>query len=394
MAEFRMPSLGADMERGTLVHWFVKPGDLVKRGDIFAEVETQKGVIDVEIFEGGEISELVVPEGEEAPVGAVLALLNGARAVPTVVTEETAPEEPVVEERPVEAAPVQPPARPSRRREALRVSTVARRLAEELGIDLTSVQGSGPGGAIGLGDVRRAARDAGQQPVPARQAPADQASAMRAAIAAAMTRSKREIPHYYLGTDIDIKAALDWLEAENRRRPVTERLLSAALLVKAVALAVRDVPEMNGSWVDDAFQPGQSVHVGVAISLRDGGLIAPAVLDADRKSLGEVMEAMSDLVMRARGGKLRSSELTDATITVTSLGEQGVDTVYGVISPPQVALVGFGEIVERPVAVDGMIGVRPVIRATLSADHRASVGHRGGVFLRRVRNLLQTPEDL
>jgi pyruvate dehydrogenase E2 component (dihydrolipoamide acetyltransferase) len=392
MPEFRMPSLGADMEHGTLVQWFVKPGDRVKRGDIVAEVETQKGVIDVEIFEDGEISELVVPEGAEVPVGAVLAYLNGT-AKPATPEKVSAP--PEVQQAPERAEPgeiARPAVVPARQRTGVRVSPVARRLAEELGVDLTTIAGSGPGGAIGLGDVRRAAR-AEKKPSPPSQT-ADQAAAMREAIAAAMSRSKREIPHYYLGADIDMKAALDWLEAENRTRSVADRLLYAALLVKAVALAVRDVPEMNGFWTDGRFQGSEPVHAGVAISLRDGGLIAPAIHNADTRSVTEVMAAMSDLVMRTRSGKLRSSELTDATITVTSLGEQGVDTVYGVIYPPQVALVGFGDIVERPVAIDGMIAVRPVIRATLSADHRASVGHRGGIYLRRVRDLLQRPDAL
>jgi pyruvate dehydrogenase E2 component (dihydrolipoamide acetyltransferase) len=388
MPEFCMPSLGADMERGTLVQWFVKPGDRVKRGDIVAEVETQKGVIDVEIFEDGEISELVVPEGAEVPVGAVLAYLNGAAKTPAPSEVTTAPEM----SEPVKAAQPTRLDETPRRRAGLRVSPVARRLAEELGVDLTTITGSGPGGAIGLGDVRRAAR-ADEEPSPPSQT-AGQAAAMREAIAAAMSRSKREIPHYYLGADIDMKAALDWLEAENRTRSVADRLLYAALLVKAVALAVRDVPEMNGFWTDGRFQGSETVHAGVAISLRDGGLVAPAIHNADTRSVTEVMAAMSDLVMRTRSGKLRSSELTDATITVTSLGEQGVDTVYGVIYPPQVALVGFGDIVERPVAIDDMIVVRPVIRATLSADHRASVGHRGGIFLRRVRDLLQRPDAL
>jgi pyruvate dehydrogenase E2 component (dihydrolipoamide acetyltransferase) len=154
------------------------------------------------------------------------------------------------------------------------------------------------------------------------------------------------------------------------------------------------VPEVNGFWIDGAFQPSEAVHVGVAISLRQGGLIAPAIHDVQAKSLAELMRDLRDLVARARGGRLRSSEVSDPTITVTNLGDQGVQTAFGIIHPPQVALVGFGKISERPWAVEGMLGVRPVLTATLAADHRASDGHRGGLFLAAIDRLLQEPEKL
>jgi pyruvate dehydrogenase E2 component (dihydrolipoamide acetyltransferase) len=284
---------------------------------------------------------------------------------------------------------------------------VARKLAEELGVDLATVTGTGPGGAIQRADIERAAAARAPTPPPAappaapaappaRPAPtaAERRAAMRDAIARAMARSKREIPHYYLGTDIDLQRALAWLEAENLKRPVTQRLLPAVLLLKAVALALHEVPELNGYWAEGAFQPSEAIHIGVAISLRQGGLIAPAIHHVDLLSLDELMGALRDLVMRARGDRLRSSELTDATITVSNLGEQGVATVFGVIYPPQVALVGFGAITERPWAAGGLLGVRPVVTATLAADHRASDGHRGGLFLAAVNRLLQEPDKL
>jgi pyruvate dehydrogenase E2 component (dihydrolipoamide acetyltransferase) len=217
---------------------------------------------------------------------------------------------------------------------------------------------------------------------------------MRRVIAAAMARSKREIPHYYLASTIDMSRSLNWLAAENAKRTVTRRLLYSALLIRAVALAARELPEVNGFWIDGAFKHADGVHVGVAISLRQGGLINPAIHDVDKKSLDELMENMLDLVNRARTGHLRSSELSDGTITVTNLGEQGVETVFGVIYPPQVALVGFGKIIERPFASNGLVDARPMIDATLSADHRVSDGHRGGRFLREMDGLLQEPERL
>ena len=216
---------------------------------------------------------------------------------------------------------------------------------------------------------------------------------MRKAIAAAMARSKREIPHYYLTQTVDLRRALTWLEAANRERPPTERLLAAVLFLKATALALRKVPELNGFWGEDGFRAGAGVHVGWAISLQGGGLIAPAIHDADQKSMAELMVAMRDLVQRARSGGLRSSELSDPTITVTSLGERGAETVIGVIYPPQVAIIGFGRIVERPWAVDGALAIRPV-DAQLAADHRASDGHRGGLLLAEIDRLLQEPEAM
>jgi pyruvate dehydrogenase E2 component (dihydrolipoamide acetyltransferase) len=216
---------------------------------------------------------------------------------------------------------------------------------------------------------------------------------MRAAIARSMARSKREIPHYYLATDVDFSTARAFLDARNAERPVAERLLPAALLLKATARAVRDAPEFNGHWVD-GLRPSTAVHLGVAISLRDGGLVAPAIHDADERSLDELMAALRDLVGRARTGSLRASEMSDPTITVTSLGDQGVRLVHGVIYPPQVALVGFGAITERPWVEEGMIGIRPVVTVTLAADHRASDGARGSRFLADVDGWLGRPGEL
>jgi pyruvate dehydrogenase E2 component (dihydrolipoamide acetyltransferase) len=209
-----------------------------------------------------------------------------------------------------------------------------------------------------------------------------------------MSRAQREVPQYHLATDVDLSAGMDWLTERNATRPLAERLLPAALLLVATARATREVPELNGFWVDDALQPSAAVHLGVAISLRGGGLVAPAVHDADRLSAAEMMAGLRDLVRRARSGALRASEMADPTLTVTNLGDQGVRTVFGVLYPPQVALVGFGTVAERPWAEGGMLGVRPCVTATLTADHRATDGATGARFLRAVDRLLQTPEEL
>ncbi len=388
MGEFRMPALGADMESGLLVEWLVAPGDSVSRGQAIAVVETQKGAVEVEIWEAGVIDALLVEPGTQVPVGALLATLRstGPAAVlaPAAAGPTPVPLAPAAPAEPLAAAP------PLGRGIRVKASPAARRRAQELGIDLATLAASAPDETITIEHVERAAQRGAPEPA----ASGDKRIAMQQAIAAAMARSKREIPHYYLGTAIDLTRALEWLAQHNLERPVRERILPAALLAKAVAIALLEVPELNGFWRDDAFVPAPSVHLGMAIAMRGGGLVAPAIHDAQRRSLAELMAALSDLITRARTGALRSSELTDATVTLTSLGDQGVETVYGVIYPPQVALVGLGRISERPWVMDGKVCVRRVIQATLSADHRASVGHRGALFLAALDRILQQPEKL
>ena len=419
MGEFRMPSLGADMETGTLLEWLVSVGDEVHRGDLVAVVDTDKATIEVEVFEDGVVESLLVEPGTPVAVGAPLALIRAATTaaqstpVPaprpsTTAVRTTAPPG----KRPHVSSPLprhrakKTPARgttPGRTRS----SPLARRLAAANVVDLTSLNGTGPGGAV-------VARDLAVQPVapplaepvptpppapaPARETPAtssaDKGVAMRRAIAELMARSKREIPHYYLTSTVDLSRAVDWLHETNAGRPVSTRLVPAVLLLKAAALAAHQVPDLNGFWVDGHFEASSSVHLGVAVALRPSGLVAPAILDADTLDLDTLMSRLADLVTRARSGRLRQSEMSAPTITVTNLGDQGVESVLGVIYPPQVALVGFGRVVERPWAVDGLLGVRPVVTVTLAGDHRASDGHRGGRLLSAIDTLLQKPEEL
>jgi pyruvate dehydrogenase E2 component (dihydrolipoamide acetyltransferase) len=428
MAEFTMPSLGADMESGTLLEWLVKPGDTVHRGDVIAIVGTEKGDIEAEIFEDGVVKDLLVPEGKEVPVGTLLAVIRGeGEAAPEAAPVESA-------QQPVAAAPVPPPAAQLPGAQWVvapvmdgghrtRVSPLARKLAEELGIDLSQVQGSGEHGAISRADVEHAAaalKEGAKQataapsptskplpeplPEPAAEAqpakPAeskaagDLQSSMRRAIALAMARSNREIPHYYLQTRVDMSKALRWLEAENLQRPIKDRVLPAVIMLKAVAKALTHVPELNGYWLEDRLQPQEGIHIGFAIALRQGGLITPAIHHVDLKGIDELMAAMRDLIMRTRSGRLRSSEMTDSTITLTNLGDMGVESVYGVIYPPQVAIVGMGKTSDQVWVENGMLGVRPVLTATLAGDHRATDGRVGAQFLDVLSGYLQAPEKL
>ncbi|MBZ5694665.1 MAG: 2-oxo acid dehydrogenase subunit E2 [Acidobacteriia bacterium] len=394
MTEFVMPQLGADMSAGKLLGWRKNVGESVRRGDIIADVETDKADIEIEVFTSGVIEKILVQPGEKVPVGTVLAIIRqegeAAKAeaplAPKAVPSEAAPAKPVAPVLP--PRPAVTPSEPGR----VHASPVAKKLAAELGIDLASLAGTGPGGRITLEDVQKAAQARAPQPAPTPEL--DRRARMRQAIAAAMARSKREIPHYYLSTAIDMSRVMAWLTQENLKRSVEDRLVYGVLLVKAVALALHDVPELNSVWSAGKAVQLTDIHVGAAISLRGGGLIAPALHNTDRQSLDELMKNFRDLVQRARAGSLRSSELSDPTITVTSLGEQGVEAVFGIIYPPQVALVGFGKITERPWSSGGQIVSRPVLTATLSGDHRVTDGHRGGLFLAAIDRILQEPEKL
>ncbi len=424
MTDFTMPALGADMETGKVVQWLVRAGDHVKPGAVVAVVETHKGAIDVECFLDGVIGDLAQLD-QALPVGAVLArVLTAGEGVAT----KAAPSTPVA---PAVAATAEPaPASAHSSAPALapavgaspqpvaalraRVTPVARRRAVELGLDSDALTGTGPDGSVTLADVERAATAAVcRAPAPA-PAPASASATgavgstlpqriarggfdpvqMRQAIAAAMSRSKREIPHYYLSTTVDFAAAQSWLDDYNAERDPVERLLPAVLLLKASALALVQVPQLNGFHEDGAFRPGTGIHLGWAIALRGGGLVAPAIRDADQLALPALMAALRDLVQRARNGGLRSSELTSPTITITSLGDRGAESVYGVIYPPQVAIVGFGRVVERPAVVGGAIVARPQVTVTLAADHRVSDGHLGGQLLAAIDRALQSPAAL
>ena len=411
MNQFLMPSLGSDMEAGTLVEWLKQPGDEVHRGDIIAVVETQKGAIEVEIFEDGVLDSTLVELGTEVPVGAPLANIRTNGEAPAEATPEPVVEAPAAAPPPAVEAPAKPPAAPKpapavpasappapKAGTRPLASPAARRLAAEKGVDLSALTGSGPDGAIVTTDVLAAPAGSKSALAPAaerkpRSKGLDFAE-MRKAIAAAMARSKREIPHYYLSTTIDMRAATDWLESSNAERPPTERVLPPVLLMKATALALKTMPEFNGFHTEDGFVPSEHVHLGTAVAIRGGGLIAPAIHDADTLSLVELMEALRDLVARVRSGGLRSSEMTDPTVTITSLGDRGVETVFGAIYPPQVSIIGFGKVVERPWVVDGQVTARPVVTATLAADHRVSDGHKGALLLNAIGNLLQEPEAL
>jgi pyruvate dehydrogenase E2 component (dihydrolipoamide acetyltransferase) len=426
---YKMPSLGADMESGILAQWKVKEGDKLKKGDVIADIETSKGVIEGEVYEDGTVEKIVAKEGIEYPVGTPLAVIRTEkdddatiqREIEEAVSalsapskkEEVAPQKeeeagktesvfktPASEETPKSAAEelfgaiAKTETEPEKKSEPeapvrVRATPLAKKRARELGVDLEEVAKK-VHGKISAKDVEAFAKEMAQKGSAPKAAKPD---AMRMAIAAAMSRSNAEIPHYYLSTPINMTRALEWLRDLNAKRSIRERILPAALLIRAVVKALEAVPELNGFWKDGPVV-SHEIHPGIAIARREGGLITPALIDAQEKNLDETMKALTDLIERTRGGKLTSSQMTRQTITITNLGDLGVEKVYGVIYPPQVALVGFGRIMERPWAEGDAIAVRKVVEASIAGDHRATDGRTGALFLSKLDKVLQKPEEL
>jgi pyruvate dehydrogenase E2 component (dihydrolipoamide acetyltransferase) len=395
MIEFTMPTLGADMEDGTLVEWKKKPGDMLKRGDIIAEVETQKGLIEIEVFEEGIVEELLIKEGTKVPVGTVMALIQ-ATAPPLEEKKEKSPETEPIKLQPTE----EKKSKKTQDETRIKISPLARKIAVENHIEFSLLEGSGPQGAITKEDVEKAIAARGEITI---EEPAEIAvekekrssttATVRSAVAAAMSKSNKEIPHYYLEKKIDLTKALTWLKQANEQRSVKERMLPVVLLLKATATSLKEFPDLNAIW-DNGLQPKKDINIGFVVSMRTGGIIVPAIHQVDLKNTDEIMEALNDIIPRARALKLRSSELSESTITVTSIGEGGADAVFGIIYPPQVAIIGFGTISEQAFAENGMLGIRSVVQVTLAGDHRATDGLTGSRFLGLLNKHLQNPEVL
>ena len=380
MIEFQMPSLGADMEDGTLIEWKKKPGDVVKRGDIIAEVDTQKGLIEIEVFDEGSIAELLIQEGTKVPVGTKMALIQPS----TIEAEKPIELHPIMEKISV------PIIEEKTDTISIKASPLAKKMAQENHIDLSKIIGTGPEGAITKEDIEASIKQSETAETEKISTPSE---AIRMAVAAAMSKSNREIPHYYLEKKIDMTKALAWLQEANKQRTVANRLLPVVLFIKAMAKSLKEVPDLNAVWENGLLQKTE-INIGFVVSLRNGGIIVPAIPQSDTKSADEIMAALNDLIPRARALKLRSSELSSSTITLTNLGDAGADTVFGIIYPPQVAIVGLGTITEQPFAENGMLGIRSLANVTLAGDHRATDGLTGSRFLSSLDKNLQNPEAL
>jgi pyruvate dehydrogenase E2 component (dihydrolipoamide acetyltransferase) len=437
ISEVVMPQMGADMEEGTIVRWLKNEGDEVDRGEIIAEIETDKADVEIEAFESGVFRKVLVPEGETVSVGTVIAVVasqdediskyEGASAPAKPVEakakakpkEEAAPaEEAAEEEKPAkvmaEAKPRAKEAAPEAAEEErpaaatkpapstdgrVRASPVARKLAEEKGIDLTRVAGTGPDGRIVKRDIEAAVEQGEAAPAgaPVRAAEGVETvpmSRMRQTIARRMGQSKREAPHYYITTDIDMT------EAEKLRHQLNDafhRELHVSvndLIVKASAMALERHPMFNTWFVDGEIRRHQAINVCIAIAL-DDGLIAPAILDCGNKSLAQIAQDSRSLAERAKSGALKPDEYSGGTFTVSNLGMFEVETLVAIIQPPQTAILGVGAVRAAPVVHDdGEVAVAQLMKTALSADHRVTDGAQGAQFLNEIRRLLENPAAL
>jgi pyruvate dehydrogenase E2 component (dihydrolipoamide acetyltransferase) len=395
MIEFLMPSLGADMEDGTLIEWKIKPGDKVQRGDIIAEVETQKGLIEIEVFNEGIIGELLIPQGSKVPVGTIMATITPIGDL-LESKEDNAAEKETIPLQPIEEKIIAPDSIEKDAAIHFKVSPLAKRIAQDNDLDLSQVKGSGPDGAITKEDVdavmAERAENIEKTPVELEKR-GTAAEAIRSAVAAAMSKSNREIPHYYLEKRIDMTNALAWLQVANSTRTLKKRLLPVTLFIKATAKSLLEFPDLNAIW-DNGLQLKKDINIGFVVSLRTGGIIVPALHQVNLKTIDEIMDTLNDIIPRARALRLRSSELSDSTITLTNIGDSGADSVFGIIYPPQVAIIGFGSILEQPFSENEMIGIRSTVSVTLAGDHRATDGLTGSRFLFTLNKYLQIPEAL
>jgi pyruvate dehydrogenase E2 component (dihydrolipoamide acetyltransferase) len=406
ISEVVMPQMGADMTEGTVVRWLKKEGDPVERGEIIAEIETDKANVEIEAFESGVFRKLLAQEGDTVAVGEPIAVIaspdedisqyetaaaGAKQAAPAKSAPQAAPASPA------EANVAAPPAGAARTDGRVRASPVARKLAQELGIDLAQVRGSGPDGRIVRHDVEAARERAGApaRPTAAAAAPTTviEMSRMRQTIARRMSQSKREAPHYYVTAEIDMT------EAERERHQINDALHRGLhvsindLVVKASAMALAQHPIFNTWFVDGQVQQHAAINVCVAIAL-DDGLIAPAILDCGAKSLREISQASKSLIERAKSGALKPEEYSGGTFTISNLGPYDVETLIAIIQPPQAAILGVGSVREMPVVRGGQIVVAQMMKAALSADHRVTDGAQGAQFLHEIRKLLENPAAL
>ena len=411
-SEVIMPQMGFDMKEGTLVRWIKREGDEVASGDIIAEIETDKAVVEIEAFDSGVLRQTLIGEGTTVPVGEIIAVIAGSdEKLEKRPAPKTAPAK-APAASPLPAAAPSAPAPASAARGEVKASPLAKREAQKLGIDIAAVPGTGPNGRVTKKDVTDFAAGAAKAPEAAPAAGAAAApspvvsapaagpkrgevvalSKMRDAIARSMSFSKQNIPHVYLTAAVDMTDAARLRTQLNAALP-DEKISFNDMVLKACAIALVKHPLMNASYTDAGIDVKQRVNVGMAIAL-ETGLVAPAILDTDTLTLRAIAQQTKALAARARDGKLSAEEYTGATFNVTNLGMYGVEEFTAIITPPQAAALAVGSVTPSPVVRDGQVQVADLMRITLSLDHRVADGAQGAEFLAEVRRLLEVPAAL
>jgi len=418
MPEITMPRLSDTMEEGTLAAWLKQPGDQVQRGDLLAEIETDKATMELEAFEEGVLQQILVQEGETVPIGQPIAIIGAGAGAGAAAPAKPAPPSPAEQAATIEIAPevespaaaTLPPTPPAGGDARVKASPMARAIAHDRGIDLATVTGSGPGGRVVKADVEAAVADVGGRAAPAAQAapaaaqepaaaqPAAAAdveavplTSMRKTVARRLVESMQNAPHFYLTIQVDTDALLGLRAELNQRLAADGTKLSVNdLLVKACAVTLRAHPDINVSWGGDKLLRHRRIHVGIAVAV-EGGLIVPVVRDADQKSVSQISREAKALIERARAGKLRPEEFTGGTFTISNLGMFGIDQFTAVINPPEAAILAVGATSAEPVVRDGQLATYQRMKLTMSIDHRAVDGATGAQFLADLKAVLEEP---
>lgn len=423
-----MPKLSDTMTEGTLIKWHKQVGDEVEIGDIIAEVETDKATMEMEAFDEGTLTEILVQEGEKAPISSVLAVLDGdgGGAAPAAPAPEPAAEAPADNGPSTPTAPAGPaPAAPSVDGERLKSSPLARKIAAELGVDLTSVTGTGPGGRIVRADVEAAssspakpspqasaaaslaaaAKSRATSPAPAAVPTAQaiqptakeedeviQLSSMRRIIADRLLTSKQTIPHFYLHVEVDVAPLMALRKQINAQAEQTHgnKYSVNDFVLKAAINSAQAVPAVNASFAGDSIVQFASVGMSVAIAVEDG-LVTPVIKQAETKSLLQISREVKDMAVRARDKKLKPNEFDGGTITVSNLGAWGVESFDAIVNPPQSLIISVGSAIEKPVVKDGQIVPGLRMNVGVSCDHRVVDGAVGAAFLAELKKLLEQP---
>jgi pyruvate dehydrogenase E2 component (dihydrolipoamide acetyltransferase) len=412
MSSINMPKLSDTMEEGTIVVWKKKSGDEVKTGDVLAEVESDKATFDLEADADG-VLQILVEQGVPAKIGAPIATIGEAGAAAPAKpkpqekpkTAEAPKAPPPAEQAPPPAVQAPPPARGGENgQEGVKASPLARRLAEEMGVDLASLKGSGPEGRIVKEDVlaagaRPKADRRRPQPVAERPAGPDveviEPTRMQATIARRMAEAKSTAPEFQVTVEAKVDLAVSMRQQLKDSVPGAEKVTMTDFLVRACALALRKFPEVNSSWVEGKFQRKRSINIGLAVAPSQGmGLLVPVVHDADLKDLIQISIESRQVIERARSGRPNEGDLSGATFSISNLGMYGVDEFTAIINPPEAAILAVGAIKDVPVVQDGKIVAGKVMRMTLSVDHRVFYGATAAQFMAEVKRLIENPVTL
>jgi len=394
--EVIMPKMGQTMERGKVIRWLKKEGEEVQKEEPLLEIETDKTTIEVESRGAGVLKKILVQEGEEAPIAAVIGYIaKKDEVLPAEINQKAE----LLAKRSSAEIAVEPLKIVSNVEdvERIKASPLAKKLADELGVNISQVEGTGPGGRITREDVLAFASKK-PSPVVEETAPAFQTvpmTSMRKAIAAKMVQSKTSIPHFYVTAQVDMTEAVKLRE---NLLPAYEaelgvRLSFTHMLVKAVAAALKEFPQLNSTFEDGSTRQWKDVNVGVAVSL-DDGLIVPVLRKANELSLKEIAVKTTELAAKAKGKRLREEEFSGGTFTISNMGAFDVDSFVAIINVPEAAILASGSVHDEAAVVNGEFVARKMMNVTLSADHRVVDGIYAAKFLQKVKSLLETPQNL